>query len=95
MEPVAIVVVDLLGQNGVCSNCNQPATINDTVHACGVRVSAVAINTEYAIDPPLARAKRVSDMTPAGVAFIGVGRVVGDLMEGYHFEQTKQPGDLA
>lgn len=89
----AVIVVDIAGNNGVCSNCNQPARIDDA-HSCGARVTGVAINTVYAPDPRLSQTRRVVDLTPAGVEFLGVGRVVaGD--SGWHFELTKSPGDLA
>lgn len=91
--PVATVVVDIAGNYGICSNCNQPAVIA-TAHSCGARVTALAINAEYAPDPTLAMARRVSDMKPAGVEFVGVGRVI-ESGDGWRFERTKTPGDLA
>jgi hypothetical protein len=92
-RPTATVVVDTAGNNGICSNCNRPATL-DTAHSCGAKIGQVAINTEYAPDPRLSQTRRVVDLTPAGVEFVGVGRVVaGD--SGWRFELTKSPGDLA
>lgn len=92
-RPTAIIVVDVAGRNGECSNCKQPAALDDA-HACGARVTGVAINTEYAPDPTFAMAHRVSDVTPAGVEFVGVGRIV-KAHDGWRFELTKAPGDLA
>lgn len=92
-QTLAVVVVDLQGRRGVCSNCNQPAEI-DTAHSCGARVNRVAINVAYAIDPTLGQARAVSDMCPHGIEFVGVGRVV-PTTNGYMFESTKSPGDLS
>lgn len=92
-QTLAVVVVDLRGQRGICSHCNQSAEI-DTAHACGAQVDRVAINTEYAIDPTLGQAKAVSDRCPRGIEFVGVGRVV-PTSTGYTFELTKSPGDLS
>lgn len=89
----AIVVVDLNGQNGTCSNCGTPAAI-DTAHSCGARVVGVAIDLSYAMDPTLGQAKRISDLCPPGVEFVGVGRVV-EAATGYCYEQSKRPGDLS
>ncbi|HKX23674.1 MAG TPA: hypothetical protein VJM46_00405 [Candidatus Saccharimonadales bacterium] len=91
-RPTAIIVVDLNAQRGVCSNCNQPARV-DNAHSCGAQVTGVAINTEYAVDPSLAQAIAVNDRLPAGMAFVGVGRVLRT-DNGYRFERTKNPGDL-
>jgi hypothetical protein len=90
---LAVVVVDLQGRHGVCSNCNRPAEI-DTTHACGAKVDRVAINVEYAIDPTLGQTRAISDKCPSGVEFVGVGRVVST-SGGYRFELTKSPGDLS
>jgi len=93
-NPTATIVVDLNGGRGRCSHCNNPAIIQAGDHRCGARVTSVAINTEYAVDPTIAQAKRISDKCPGGVEFLGVGRIVASALN-YHFELTKAPGDLS
>lgn len=92
-RPRAVIVVDLQAQNGLCSNCNQPAALV-TSHICGAEIIGVAINIEYAIDPTFQQGVNVNSKLPRGMAFVGAGRVIA-VEDGFRFERTKNPGDLS
>ncbi len=74
-RPAAVIVVDLGGRNGRCSNCNEKATL-DVAHTCGARVTGVALNADLVTRPVRGRLLAINDMCPSGVSCIGTGRIV-------------------
>lgn len=97
LEPVAVVLVDLMAMRGLCSYCNQPAKIpvkfTNRYHTCGVRVLAVAVNAMYAAGPT-PDVRLVVASIPRYLIFAGVGRIAPNSAGGWRFESVMSPSGL-
>lgn len=90
-ELTAVIVVDRLGRNGKCSNCNESIDIQTETHDCGARVTGLAIEARRNVtftDATLVAAMR------SNVEFLGTGRIVKAPSGRLWFQRAKHPGDL-
>jgi hypothetical protein len=90
-EVTAVIVVDRLGRNGKCSNCNKAIEITTETHACGARVTGIAI--EHRRNVTFTDATLVAAMR-SNVEFMGTGRIVKAPSGRLWFQRLKYPGDL-
>lgn len=90
-EVTGVIVVDRLGRNGKCSNCNKAIDIATVTHDCGARITGLAIEERRNVtftDATLVAATRPN------VEFLGTGRIVKAPSGRLWFQRARFPGDL-